>query len=55
MLGEALRESSVLLLVFAPLEMAIQKIPFTLLNSALILAGVGFLLTLGILIEVVRE
>ncbi len=55
MLGEFLREAAVLLLVFAPLDMAIQKSPFTWLNVIAIVAGVGFLLVLGILIEVVRQ
>ncbi len=55
MLGEFVREAAVLLAVFAPLDMAIQKTPFTLLNVIAILASVGFLLVLGILIEVARQ
>ncbi len=55
MLGEFLREAAVLVAVFAPLDMAIQKIPFTLLNVIAILASVGFLLVLGILVEVARR
>ncbi len=55
MLGEFVREAAVLVAVFAPLDMAIQKTPFTLLNVIAILASVGFLLVLGILIEVARQ
>lgn len=55
MLGEFVREAAVLVAVFAPLDMAIQKTPFTLLNVVAILASVGFLLVLGILIEVARK
>ncbi len=55
MLGEFVREAAVLVAVFAPLDMAIQKTPFTLLNVIAILASVGFLLVLGILIEVARR
>ena len=55
MLGGFVREAAVLVAVFAPLDMAIQKTPFTLLNVIAILASVGFLLVLGILIEVTRQ
>jgi len=55
MLGEFVRQAAVLVAVFAPLDMAIQKTPFTLLNVIAILATVGFLLMLGILIEVARQ
>ncbi len=55
MLGEFLREAAVLVAVFAPVDMAIQNPPFTLLNVIAIVASVGFLLVLGILIEVVRR
>ncbi len=55
MLGEFVREAAVLVAVFAPLDMAIQKTPFTLLNVIAIVASIGFLLVLGILIEVARQ
>ena len=55
MLGEFVREAAVLVAVFAPLDMAIQKTPFTVLSVIAILASVGFLLVLGILIEVARK
>jgi len=54
MFGEFLREAAVLVAVFAPLEMSLQHQAFMLLAGLAILALVGFLLTLGILIEVVR-
>ncbi len=55
MLGEFVREAAVLVAVFAPLDMAIQKTPFTVLSVIASLASVGFLLVLGILIEVARK
>ncbi len=56
MLGEFVREAAVLVAVFAPVDiMAIQKTPLTLLDVFAILAVVGFLLVLGILIEVARK
>lgn len=55
MMGDFLREASVLVLVFAPLDMVFAHAPFTGLNVVAILAGCGFLLTLGILVEVVRQ
>jgi hypothetical protein len=55
MLGEFVREAAVLIAVLAPLDMSLQRIPFTPLNIVATLGAVGFLLTLGILIEVVRQ
>ena len=55
MLAEFAREAAVLVLVFAPLDMSFQHTPFTLLNVVAIVGVSGFLLTLGILIEVVRR
>ena len=55
MLGEFVREAAVLIAVLAPLDMSLQRIPFTPLNIVAIVGTVGFLLTLGILIDVVRQ
>jgi hypothetical protein len=55
MFAEFLREAAVLILVFAPLDMTFAQVSFTPLNVAAILEVSGFLLTLGILLEVVRR
>jgi len=54
MIGEFVREGAVLVAVFWPLEMELNRIPFTTENISAIIFSVGVLLTLGIVIEVLR-
>jgi hypothetical protein len=54
MLGEFVREGAVLVAVFWPLEMELNKIPFTSQNISAIVFVVLVLLSLGIVIEVLR-
>ena len=50
-----MREAAVLVAVFVPLDMRLQNVPFTFVNVIAIVAGVGLLLTMGILIDVLAE